>query len=270
MIELFEQELKQWDRHSSKGNQLKWEKDGIWYKADYIGYEGLAEYVTSRLLEYSNLDESEFVKYEIEEIKYKNQIFLGAKSHDMLTDDWQIITLERLFQTQFSQSLNRAIWRIYDVKERLEFLCSQTTRITGIQNFGEYMTKLLTLDAFFKNEDRHTHNIAILMNKKGEYKLCPIFDNGAGLLADTTMDYPLDGDVFQLIDEVQSKTISTDFDEQLDAAEELYGQQIHFTFTRQDVDKILDEASLYGDKERERVRTIVYQQMRKYPYLFSR
>ena len=42
---------------------------------------------------------------------------------------------------------------------------------------------------FFLNEDRHTHNITVLMNGKGDYAYCPIFDNGAGLLADTTMDY---------------------------------------------------------------------------------
>ena len=47
MVELFEDNVKLFDRHSSKGNQLKWEKDGIWYKADYTGYEGFAEYVIS-------------------------------------------------------------------------------------------------------------------------------------------------------------------------------------------------------------------------------
>lgn len=36
--------------HSSKGNQLKWERQGIWYKADYTGYEGLSEYMVSELL----------------------------------------------------------------------------------------------------------------------------------------------------------------------------------------------------------------------------
>ena len=44
MIELFEQNERMQDRQSSKGNQLKWENAGIWYKADYTGYEGLAEY----------------------------------------------------------------------------------------------------------------------------------------------------------------------------------------------------------------------------------
>lgn len=29
------------------------------------------------------------------------------------------------------------------------------------------MNKLLTIDAFFLNEDRHMHNIAVLMNGEG-------------------------------------------------------------------------------------------------------
>lgn len=43
---------------------------------------------------------------------------------------------------------------------------------------------------------------------------CPIFDNGAGLLSDTTMDYPIDEDIYKLIDSVSGKTISSDFYEQ--------------------------------------------------------
>ena len=43
MIELFEQNTRTLARQSSKGKQLKWENDGIWYKADYTGYEGLAD-----------------------------------------------------------------------------------------------------------------------------------------------------------------------------------------------------------------------------------
>ena len=35
MVELFEQDERKIDRQSSKGNQLKWENNGIWYKADY-------------------------------------------------------------------------------------------------------------------------------------------------------------------------------------------------------------------------------------------
>ena len=61
MIELFEQNIRKNDRQSSKGNQLKWENEGIWYKADYTGYEGLTEYVISHLLKKSTLSAEEFV-----------------------------------------------------------------------------------------------------------------------------------------------------------------------------------------------------------------
>ena len=35
MVEVFEQDIRTNDRQSSKGNQLKWNNNGIWYKADY-------------------------------------------------------------------------------------------------------------------------------------------------------------------------------------------------------------------------------------------
>ena len=71
MVQLFEQDIKTNDRQSSKGNQLKWCRNNVWYKADYTGYEGLAEYVISHLLKLTNLNEGEYVLYEPEQIKYK-------------------------------------------------------------------------------------------------------------------------------------------------------------------------------------------------------
>ena len=63
MIELFEKDIKTTDRKSSKGNQLKFERDGVWYKADNLGYEGLAECVVSDLLHKSSLQKNEFAEY---------------------------------------------------------------------------------------------------------------------------------------------------------------------------------------------------------------
>ena len=105
MVKLFEQNIKKNERQSSKGNQLKWQKDNIWYKADYTGYEGLAEYVISHLLQYSTLKENECVLYDLEEIKYKSNIYKGVKSKSFIKDDWQIITLERLFKMVYNESL---------------------------------------------------------------------------------------------------------------------------------------------------------------------
>ena len=93
MVELFEQNIRTNTRQSSKGNQLKWENESIWYKADYTGYEGLAEYVISHLLKYTNLNEDEYVLYEPEQIKYKRQIYNGVRSRTFIDGDWQIIRL---------------------------------------------------------------------------------------------------------------------------------------------------------------------------------
>lgn len=269
MVELFEQDERQNNRQSSKGNQLKWNNNGIWYKADYTGYEGLAEYVISHLLLKSSLRQDEFVLYEPEQIRYKDAVYSGVKSNDFLEKDWQLITLERLFMTFFGQSLYQSIFKISDPEKRLIFLVEQVERVTNLSDFGVYMNKLFTMDAFFLNEDRHTHNIAILMNKDGRFSYSPIFDNGAGLLADTSLDYPLGKDVYLQIKEVRAKTISADFDEQLDLSEKLYGNHLKFHFHAKDVSDLLDGISIYSQEEKDRVRDILLSQMKKYAYLFD-
>ena len=268
MVELFEQNIRTNTRQSSKGNQLKWENESIWYKADYTGYEGLAEYVISHLLKYTNLNEDEYVLYEPEQIKYKRQIYNGVRSRAFIDEDWQIITLERLFKNVYNESLTSVLWHMSDVKERLEFLVNAIKNITGLNNWGEYICRLFTIDAFFLNEDRHMHNIAVLMNGKGEYKYCPVFDNGAGLLSDTTMDYSMEQDIYQMISEVKSKSVSQDFDKQLDVAENLYGQNLQFLFTKKNVSDIVNNADMYPPEERKRVELIICSQMNKYKYLF--
>lgn len=269
MVELFEQDERQNNRQSSKGNQLKWNNNGIWYKADYTGYEGLAEYMISHLLLKSSLRQDEFVLYEPEQIRYKDAVYSGVKSNDFLEKDWQLITLERLFMTFFGQSLYQSIFKISDPEKRLIFLVEQVERVTNLSDFGVYMNKLFTMDAFFLNEDRHTHNIAILMNKDGRFSYSPIFDNGAGLLADTSLDYPLGKDVYLQMKEVRAKTISADFDEQLDLSEKLYGNHLKFHFHAKDVSDLLDGISIYSQKEKDRVRDILLSQMKKYAYLFD-
>ena len=268
MIELFEQDIKTIDRQSSKGNQLKWSNAGSWYKADYAGYEGLAEYVISHLLKHSSLTEEEYILYDTEEMMYHRSKYLGCYSKDFLPAGWQLITLERLFKNAYNESLNKSIYKISDVEQRLRFLVEQTVRITGLRDFSVYMSKMLTLDAFFLNEDRHTHNIAVLLDEKGTYRYCPFFDNGAALLSDTTMDYPVGEDVLNLMRDVKAKTFSTSFDGQLDVAEQLYGQHVKFSFTIRDVEDLLAKEPYYPAEIKERIIEILRYQRQKYQYLF--
>ena len=92
------------------------------------------------------------------------------------------------------------------------------------------------------------------------------FDNGACLLSDTIMDYPLHKDVFQLMKKVKSKTISTDFDEQLEAIDDSI---IKFLWNRNDLINILNNEQYYDDSTKERVYDILMAQRNKYSYLFK-
>ena len=268
MIELFSKDRIDARLQSSKGNQLKFQLNSFWYKADYLGYEGLAEFVISRLLALSDLEESEFVHYDLEQIRYRSNVYPGCRSLDFL-DGWQLITLERLFQQHYGHGVNQ-IWLAEENHQcRLQLLVEYTERVTGLKDFGLYMSKMLTIDTFFLNEDRHAHNIAIMTNQHREYRLAPFFDHGAGLLSDTTMDYPLNEDPLHLIPLAKPKTFCNDFDEQIDIAESLYGQHLRFSFSYEDIKRVLDQAESYSPEIRSRVMDILLQRRRKYHYLFT-
>lgn len=147
-------------------------------------------------------------------------------------------------------------------------MVEQTIRITGLKDFGIYLSKIFCIDALFLNEDRHTHNIAVLVDELGNYHYCPFFDHGASLLADTTLDYPMNRDIVDLIKEVKSKTICQSFDEQLDIIEKIYGIQIRFNFNENDIVDILEKELNYDKEIKKRVLELLLQQKRKYQYLF--
>ena len=89
MIDLSRLEPQETLNHTSKGNQLKWKCDGYWYKADHMGYEGLAETIASALLTKSTV-QYPFVVYEYSQIKYKDRVYSGCKSADFLADGYDL------------------------------------------------------------------------------------------------------------------------------------------------------------------------------------
>ena len=77
-------------------------------------------------------------------------------------------------------------------------------------------------------------------------------------------------DILEAIDSVESKTICDDFDEQLDIAEQLYGNNIKFSFDKKDVENIIDSDTVYDIEVKERVKKVLFDRMRKYSYLFTK
>ena len=254
--------------HTSKGDQRKWKIDDIWYKADYMGYESLSEVLISAVLQKSNLSYP-FVLYHPIRIKYKKEVLQACASENFLSEDQILIPLEKLYRQYTGNSLSVKLAEFIETSERIQFLVDEIQKITGIKDFGKYLTAMLEIDAFFLNEDRHTNNIAVIYNEKTqEYSLSPIFDQGLCLLADIRQDYPLELEIEDCLEKIEAKPFDTDFDIQIDEAEKLYGVQLHFDFNLKDIRKELDQIKeFYPEEVRNRVEELMRMQIRKYGYL---
>lgn len=252
---------------SSKGNQEKWQDKGRWYKLDQFGYEGLAETVISRLLEYSNIETDtafHFVRYRMERINVHGRDRNGCSSADFLQPGESIITLSHLYK-RTSRSLKEALTRLPSDKQRIEWLAKETAAFTGLEMFPQYLTLLFEVDALFLNDDRHLNNIAVL-EKEGRFDYCPIFDNGAGLLSNV-QTAPMDIDPAALIRSAKARPFNTTFNRQVIHARNLFGSQLQIPkLTEEAIRRELEEPlTYYAQRDRgyiaERVcRTILTRQ----------
>jgi len=254
----------------AKGNQLKFELNNVWYKADCLGYEGLIECLVSSLLQKTNIDN--FTIYKPACISYENQMSFGCKSQNFIPENYRLLTIDELFTQELNLDVSKYIASM-DIKDKIQFVVDNVKQLTGLNNFGQYLSKMLAMDAFFLNEDRHFNNIAVLYNiETKQYDYCPIFDNGACLFSDTFLNFPLENTIEQCYKDIQAKPFSISFDEQLDAVEELYGSQFKISFTRQDIQNELDKlkaefGTTYDDAVYTRVEHTALEQLRKYTYM---
>lgn len=253
---------------SPKGNQDKFydEKTDSWYKADYLGYEGLSEYVISELLKCSKIKnpQFQFVQYGLCSCKIGNKQVVGCHSKNFVKDFEIELTLFRFFKMYYGIDITTHTTKL-PVAEQIKFVVDSVEAVTGLSNFGAFLTLVLELDTFILNDDRHYRNISILKSDNG-FRLTPVFDNGGALLSD---EYSYAGNELEtLVGSVESKPFSRDFDEQLDAAENMYGIQIEFPDNVKFLKKIEPEVLKYYTTEQfKRVEYVLRNSIRKYSYL---
>ena len=258
MITLSKSKVVVVNRNSSKGNQLKWKDNEYWYKADYLGYEALSEYIVSSLLVKSTVQE--FVQYELVRIFCNGLEFDGCKSKNFLQSNEVLITLPRLFQLYLNEDIYMKCENIFwSEEECVRYVVDNVVKITHLEKFGEYLTMLLEMDAFFFNEDRHFHNIAVIYNEEtNKFRYCPVFDNGGALFSDTKMYYSFDKNVEECMKTITAKPFSPCFEDQVNAAVKLYGTQFHIDFTEEYLKECLGRVSVrYDEKTRNRIYEVL-------------
>lgn len=122
---------------------------------------GLAETIVSAMLEKSTI-KYPFVVYEYSQIKItKTEFTVAVKAACFLADGYDLIPLEKLYRKFTGGSLAVDTAHQGEIKNQIKFLVNFVEQTTGLQNFGQYLTSMLEIDAFFLNEDRHTNNIAV-------------------------------------------------------------------------------------------------------------
>ena len=199
---------------SSKGDQSKWLVGNKWIKENTRGYENMAEYVASLILDSSTLPKNSFIPYVPCLIKkHDGTVVEGCYSIDF-RGHLQEVTLERLFEANFETTddiLNNAR---YSTEDRFHLIMDKVHQFTGLE-VSHKVAQMLAFDAFILNEDRHTNNILFLFDPKTEaWQLAPIFDHGLSLLSDVK-DYPLGVDLQILKRKVKAKPFNNSFKKQL-------------------------------------------------------
>ncbi len=267
MIKLTNADLVSSTGTNSRGNQLKFKRDNIWYKTDFLGYEGLSESLCSNLLLRSNIEN--FVVYHPVYVNYdpndsgSGRILAGCKSDNFQPDNAQLVTVSRLFKSVYNESPEEYL-NSNDTKIRIERTIQGISHATGLTDIeiGKYLTAMIELDAVTLNDDRHFNNIAVMYHN-GEYYLPPIFDNGAAFMSDRTFYYHYD------TTKVESKPFSRNFDEQKECLESLYGQQLVVLLFDYKCLFTKDVLKTYNDPDLEQaIKSIVSLQIEKYTDIF--
>ena len=182
---------------TSDGTQLKFYKDDYWYKEDNEGCEGEVEYLVSKLLTFSTLKPEEYVVYEKGKINGK----CGCRSKSFLSTGQSFSTLEKFHTYVTGAPLFEKIKEFNGITNSAPYVIDFFKKETGL-DLTVYFKKVFTLDYLTLNEDRHFHNLGIIMNGDGSYIPAPIFDNGKSLLncnLSVNRDLPMEENVNRVV-----------------------------------------------------------------------
>lgn len=243
---------------TSKGDQKKWYRDGLWIKQNRHGYEGLAEWFTYQLLRCSNVPESWYVPYEVCKLVLPDgRDFQGCYSNNFLAPGDLLLPVQRLLD---SMGIEQAeIFGAMSVEQKVRNLVSLLDEEYRPPHVYQYFSFMLSLDAVILNEDRHLNNIALIKEKDGTYRMCPLFDHGLSLLSDEH-DYPHRFDTMSNVVAVEAKPFDADFLKQMRAIK----NTVPLEFSKKEVIGILEE----NKQELGRIYDVMQIQMDRCKHMF--
>ncbi len=172
---------------TSDGTQMKYFSDGYWYKTNNEGEEDIVEYLVSKLLTFTDMPKDEYVVYERGLVNGKRT----CRSKTFINPDETFVTLDRMHVNITGQRLHEAIRLMKGIEESAKYVLDFFKNVINVDLF-EYFSRVFMADYITLNEDRHFHNLGVIMSMDGKYRPAPIFDNGKSLLnANSSTNYKL-------------------------------------------------------------------------------
>ena len=215
---------------SSIGTQRKFYDRGYWYKQNNLGYEGLAEYLASKVLSCSNIEQ--YVEYERCKINGQD----GCRSANFILEGESYISLQRLYDTYQGGQLSEQMRMRSTIQDRVKFVVDFVFRVTGL-DIKEQLRKIATLDMLLLNTDRHFNNIGIIADvSRGIYKNAPVFDNGNSLLSNYGL-FPFDVPIEENIEKAIGQPFSASLESQAQALG--FGLKVNY----EQLEKVLSKES---------------------------
>ena len=167
---------------------MKYFSDGYWYKTNNEGEEDIVEYLASKLLSFTDMSKDEYVVYERGLVNGKR----ACRSKTFITPEETFVTLDRMHVNITGQRLHEAIRLMKGIEESAKYVLDFFKSVIGL-DLSPYFSRVFTVDYITLNEDRHFHNLGVIMSVDGKYRPAPIFDNGKSMLnANPSINYRLE------------------------------------------------------------------------------
>lgn len=188
---------------SSKGNQIKWYKDGYYIKCNtWKWYEDISEVLVSYLCSFTDI--KNYVEYHPCKIVEGVNVYYGCYSEGFLMDGEQDIHFARILKSKG-----------IDMEDATFDVVRDTVSDCVGFDVKDYMGRCFCIDAITSNEDRHLNNLSVIKTHEG-YRESPVYDNGLACLSDV-FSYPFSNSIEENLRRVYARPFNTDFLRQIGA-----------------------------------------------------
>ena len=126
------------DSGTSEGTQIKYKVQDYWYKVDRDGREGLVEYLSSKLLTFSDLDEEDYITYDQGLINGKS----GCRSKNYLSEDEEFITIYRLYYNEYGKNLAEVLANMDSMESRIKYTLDFVKKSINL-DITEYLSRVM-------------------------------------------------------------------------------------------------------------------------------